>query len=102
MRLMIGEAFTLTTTHGKNSALHICQFAGVVAEIEFCQITMQMFFGAMLVNAAHSSFENREKSFNRIGVNVTSHIFTARMGYGFMRGKFLANVRVILAFIGEQ
>lgn len=60
---------------------------------------MQMLFFAMLIEAAHPVLEDRKEP-NRIGVNVATHIFAARMNGRFVGRKFLADVAVKLAFIG--
>lgn len=58
---MIGEALTLTTPYGSDSAVIIIKTARlteIVAEIELGKITVQMLLAAMLIHAAHSAFED--------------------------------------------
>jgi hypothetical protein len=54
VRLMIGQPFAFAALDRFNRPLSIADLAIVVAEIEFCQIAVQMLFAAMLVNPAHT------------------------------------------------
>ena len=49
MRLMTGEALTLTTAYRRNRALFVCDLARVVPEIEFRKVTMQVLLAALLI-----------------------------------------------------
>ncbi len=43
--------------------------ATVIAEIELFKVTVKMGFAAMLVNAVHAGFEDREHVLNGVGVD---------------------------------
>ena len=53
-----------------------------------------MFFIAMLINALHSAFEDREKAFNGIGGNVATGVFAVAVHNGFVRGKYAIRASV--------
>lgn len=55
---MIGEALSLTAPNRRNRPFHVRDFPRVVAEIELSQVPMQMLLFAMLVDAAHPTFED--------------------------------------------
>lgn len=97
--MVIGEALALATAHRFHRALHIADLASVVAEIELGKITVQVLLPAVLINAAHAAFEDREKAFNRIGMNIAAHILNVRMHRGFVRRKFLAHANIVMAFV---
>ena len=49
--------------------------AVIVAEIIFRQVAMQMLLFAVLIDALHAAFEDREETFRRIGVNIAASVF---------------------------
>ena len=54
----IREALAFTTLHGKHRTFTIRDLASVIAELKFCQITVKVLFGAVLIDALHSAFED--------------------------------------------
>ncbi len=101
----MGEALALTTSYRSNSADSVIipkRGTVVIAEVKFREIAVQMFLGAVLVDALHAALENREEAFDRIGVNITTHIFAARMSHGFRSREVFSNFDVVFAFIGMQ
>ena len=58
MRLMIGEALTLTTSHRSDRALMSAILRGVVSEIKFREVAVQVLFAAVLIDAAHPALEH--------------------------------------------
>src|SRR4051794_4904983 len=56
----------------------------------------------MLVVAAHTAFEDRKVTLDRVGVYVTASIFKRAMLYRFMRGEVIADHRVQFGFVGMQ
>jgi hypothetical protein len=75
VRLSIRQAFAFGTLNGKRRPFPIGDFASVVTEIKFRQITVQMLLAAMLVHTTHATLEDREVAFNGIGVNVAASVF---------------------------
>src|SRR3546814_7994323 len=74
----IGDALSSDTLQGNIGALSIFNTAGAavgVTEIKLRQIAVQMLLAAMLVDAAHPTFEDREKAFNGVGVDIATDIF---------------------------
>lgn len=45
-----------------------------VAEIEFCQIPMQVGFGDVLIDAIDAAFQDREVPLNGVGVHVSTDV----------------------------
>ena len=87
---MTGEALALTASYCCNGAVSVIEPKRgpvVVAKIELCQIAMQMLLCAVLIDAAHAAFENREITFNRVRRYVAARIFIGRMLDRFMFGK---------------
>ena len=102
---MIGEALAFTATHRRNRAVGVVvskSLTKIIAEIIFRQITVQVLFGTVLVDALHSALEDRKIAFNRIRRHVAARIFLRRMIYGFVRRKLLADAEIQFAFIGLQ
>jgi len=76
---------------------------GVVAEIEFGEIPVKMAIVAVLINAAHPSFEHRKKSFCGVHVRVAARPFLFAVIDGFMAArKSIADMAVCRTFIGHQ
>lgn len=48
----------------------------VVTEIEFRKIAVQVLFGTVLIDATHTSLEDREHVLNGVGVDNATGIFT--------------------------
>ena len=53
--------------------------AGVVAEIKFREIAVQVLFVTVLINALHSALEDGEIAFNGIGGHIAAHVFVGCM-----------------------
>ena len=75
MRLMVGQALAFTAPDRLDRSLRIGDLAGVVAEIKFRQITVQVLFSAVLIDALHSSFEDRKEALDRVGMHVATNVF---------------------------
>lgn len=102
---MEGQPFAFGTLHGGFGALNVADAnadAVVIPEVKFSEITVKMFLGAMLINAAHTALENRKRAFNRIRMHVAAYVFLGRMLHGFMRGKERIRAVVKFAFVGMQ
>lgn len=92
MRLPVGEPLALRATDRGKGAVGIVEaelFAGVVTEIVFGQVPVQVLLFAVLVDAFHSTFEDGEHAFNRVGVNVAANVLFRAMAHG----KVFAEVR---------
>ena len=103
MRLPISEALAFHSLDRGECAINVAVAEGgavIVPEIKFRKIAVKMFFLAVLIDALHPAFEDRECALNRIGVNIAANIFASGMLHGFMRGKMLIGTEVETAFIG--
>lgn len=72
--------------------------AVVISEIKFGKVAVQMGFAAMLINTLHAAFENREITFNRVGMDEAPCVFFLSMIDAFMAGELFANARVDVGF----
>jgi hypothetical protein len=88
-RFAIGEPLADDTTDQPVGAFLIADpktNAGVVAEIELCEVAVQMRLAAMLVDANQAALENREEAFKRVGMHVAARPFAFRVIDEFMFG----------------
>src|SRR5476649_2336447 len=74
----IRQALSSNTLQGHIGAhiVGIAQLNAVVhAEIELCQIALQMLLAAMLVSANHAALEHRKEAFQRVRVDAIADVF---------------------------
>lgn len=62
-----------------------------VTEIEFGQIALQMRFADMLINAVDAAFQDREETFNRVGMGLAANVFIFAVRDRFVRGEIPAD-----------
>src|SRR6266702_1034881 len=105
----IGQALATGALESATGPLHVIYAqanAIAIAEIEFCEIAVQMLFAAMLVDADHATLEDGEVAFNGVGVNGVSvgiaHVFVSRVHHGFVARKFPAGFAIPASFIGHE
>src|SRR5206468_7111071 len=63
------------------------RFTVRIAEIELREIAEQVRFRAVLIDAAHAAFEDREEALNRVCVNQAPRIFGNRVVNGVVAGE---------------
>lgn len=63
---------------------------------------MQVFFLAVLINAAHSALEHTEIALDCIGVDIAAYIFASGMFDGFMARDVQERAIVKVALVGVQ
>ncbi len=108
---MVGEPLAANAFDRGNGAIGVIEAkrnAVIVAMIIFGQVPMQMLFAAVLINALHAAFEDREIAFDCIGVHVTTRIFFDAVPDRFVFGKMpfgdlveAAFVRMHAGFLGD-
>ena len=72
MSPLISEPFPYHSTKeffGPLSVINASGDALAIAEIKLCQIAVKVIFLAMLIDALHATFEDREKSFHGVSVD---------------------------------
>lgn len=72
-RLPVHQALALRAFDRSNGAFNIAAAERnpvIVAEVELRQIPMQVLLAAVLIDAIHAAFEDREVAFDRIGGHV--------------------------------
>src|SRR6185437_2542532 len=77
-RRRIGEALALYAEQRAVGALNIFNAdrrAVAVTEAKFVQVPLQMGFRNRVIGSDNAAFQDREKSFDGVGVNRTAHIF---------------------------
>jgi len=116
--LPIGEPLSDDACNGAAGSLYVVYAqpdAIGIAEIELREITVQVLFLAMLIDALHAALEDRIVAFNRIGmdrfdvqpVGFVDPSFVANVLIFAVRdravtGKFIANAVVVLGLIGHH
>lgn len=76
--------------------------SGIVPEIEFREIPVQVLFGAMVIDALHPPLEDAEKPLDRIGVDLPPSIFPAGVVDGLMACYMPVGIQIDTAFIGVE
>src|SRR6185369_1567563 len=102
VRLTVREALAFAALNGKYRTFSIGNVAGRIAEIELCQIAMQVLFGAMLIDALHAAFEDREITLNRVRMDLAAHVLARAVLHSLMIANASKARRIEAAFIGEQ
>ena len=74
----------------------------IVAEVEFGEVTVQMFLAHVLINTVDAALEDREVPLRSIGVSIASDVFFLSVDHGVMAGELLADLPVNAAFIGPE
>src|SRR3954451_13415141 len=72
VRRRVGQSLSDDALHGAGCALRIVYAQPDpigIAEIKFGQVAVKMLLAAMLVSAGHATFENREITFDGIGMD---------------------------------
>jgi hypothetical protein len=101
----IGEAFPNDTFDRTLGALYVIYAepdAIAIAEIEFGKIAVQVFFAAMLIDAFHATFEDREIAFNCVGVDDPAHVFANAVIDGLVHPIFFPEHAVSLPIIAND
>ena len=57
MRLPVRQSFAFATANCKDRTFSIGNLSGVIPELKFGQIAVQIFLGAVLVNALHAALK---------------------------------------------
>ena len=64
-----------------------------MTEIKLGEVTVKVLLFALLIDAFHAAFENREIAFDRIGVDgetiVIAGVFAGRVLHGFMLNEYM-------------
>jgi hypothetical protein len=74
--------------------------AGVVAEIELCQVAVRMRLAHVLMDANQAALEDRKEAFKRVGVHVAADPFELGMIDAFMLGN--GRVLVVRGLVGRK
>jgi hypothetical protein len=76
--LPVHQALAFHAFHGGDGAVNVAAPESgpvIISEVKLGQITVQVLFLAMLIDALHAAFEDRERTFNRIRVDVAASVF---------------------------
>ena len=74
----------------------------VVPEIELGEVAMQVRRRDVLIGAVDPALQDREVSFDRIGVRIAAHVFISRVVYGLVAGELLADLPINAALVGAK
>lgn len=105
MSRSIGEPLTYDTTDRTFGALNIINAEPgpvVVAEIEFCEIAMQVLLTNVLVGSINAALEDREKVFCGVGRCIAANLFLLGVSDGAVTGKLFSRFPIDAALIGAQ
>lgn len=95
VRRRIGKALAHNSLNGASGTLNVIYakpHAIGITEIELCEITVQMLFFAMLVDAFHSAFEDRVVAFDGVGVDRFDMQSVSLVDPSFMANIFILAV----------
>ena len=99
----IGEPLALDTLGGERGAFQVGHVAAVVAEIEFAQVSLQMFGAHPLIIAGDPTLEDREVALDGVGVpEAAAHIFLDRVSDGPVAAILAAGALVVTRFVGHE
>jgi hypothetical protein len=112
---------TLNRAGGTLNVIYAEPNAVGIAEIELAQISVQMFFTAMLVDALHAALEDRIVALNGVGGDGGSfdnglaigaqlvsdlvpvaNVFFIGVVHRFMAGEIATNFHVVAGFVGHE
>ena len=92
--MTISEAFPCRALYCAQGPLRVtyseCN-AVTIPKIKFIEVALQMLLAAVLIRAAHSAFEKRKETLNRVCRNITARIFTRAVFDLFVAGEFVPN-----------
>jgi len=94
MSCFVGQPPALSAFERQRGALHVVNaqpFPVAVSEIELAQIAVQVRFADVLVHAVHAAFEDREETFDGVGMGVTAHVLIGAVLDGVVRGEVPAD-----------
>jgi hypothetical protein len=73
-----------------------------VAEIEFCQIAVKVFFADVLIDAIDPALQDGEVIFGGIGGSIAANVFVLRVVHGPVTGESLSGFPVDTALVSAQ
>ena len=74
----------------------------VVSEIKLRKIPLQMFLADVMIDTVNSALQDREISFDGVGVRIAAHVFLGGMVHGLVASEALADLSVYGALVGTQ
>jgi hypothetical protein len=101
----ISEALAPCALHGVSGTLSVIYAKRnpvVVPKVELAQISLQMGFGDVLIDAIDAPLEDAEISLNGIGMNVATDVLAFGVVDGAVRSKVVADEGVNVRLIGHQ
>jgi hypothetical protein len=102
---LIGQPLALRALDCAVSAFSVVNAKGDavrIAKVEFVQVSLQVVFPAVLIDARHATFEDTKKSLDRVCRHVATGIFAFGMIDALMLSEFLAGLFVVLCLVGMQ
>src|SRR5713101_344443 len=105
MRLSVCQTLSICPLDGASGAFRVInpeRDPVRVPEIKLIEISLQVFFAAMLIDTDHAALEDREEALNGVGGHVAASVLTGRVGDTLMRGELHAGLAVVVRFIGMQ
>ena len=74
---MVCQPLAFALFDRKDGTLSVRHSPGVIAEIKFGQIAVQVLFGAVLIDALHAAFEDAEIALDGVRMDLATGIFLA-------------------------
>src|SRR5579872_2996351 len=94
---LVGETLAHDTTEHLISAsgiIHAKRDAVRVAELELCKVAVKVLFRAVLIDAAHTAFEDGERAFDGVGGHIAARIFPEVVHHRRMLCELAANAPI--------
>lgn len=104
----IGKALAADALKGNVGALRIVDAkadAVGIAEVELGKVARKVLLATMLVDPAHTAFEDTEEAFDGVGVGRAiggADIFVLRMVHPYVFGEVLTGATICLVVVGKQ
>jgi hypothetical protein len=105
MRSSVRQALALDPKGGPGGASHVVHakcHAGVVSELELGRVAVKVLLSAVLTDALHASFEDRERAFDGVRADVAAGAFRATVVHDLMAREVLAEAKAPAAFVGQM
>lgn len=101
----MGESLADDAAQGSFRALWVTDLKRntmIIPEVKFCKIPLQVLLADVVINAVDAALQNREASFDVIGVSVATYIFLDRVVDCLVTGEALAHAQIDAALVSTQ
>lgn len=98
----ISESLTFDNLRGADRIIALKCRAGVVAEVKFATIAIQVRRADVVISAGDAALQDREINPDRIGMNIATNLLINAVVDDLVAAEFLAHVMVLTGIVGHQ